>query len=137
MVCTFNLAADKIENKKEEIVKKWCSKMSRIGIKSKTKIKKIRVPYDAELNELREWQENMYNPGHYMGTGKLSYPMKQLMRRPKIKHAYLLYFLFPFIPGVFFIDLVWYQIIPVILVISAIVFIIYDSNRIMKKKYKK
>lgn len=28
--------------------------MSRIAIKSKTKRKKIKVPYDAELNELRE-----------------------------------------------------------------------------------
>ena len=111
--------------------------MSRIGIKSKTKIKKVKVPYDAEFNDMREWQENMYNPGHYIGTGKVPYPLKQLARRPKLKRAYLLYILLPIIFGLFCIDLVWYNVIPIIFVILAIVFIIYDSKRILKKKYRK
>lgn len=111
--------------------------MSRIGIKSKTKIKKVKIPYDAELNDMREWQENMYNPGHYIGTGKVPYPLKQLAHRPKFKLAYLLYVFFPIVLGLFFIELVWYQVVPIILVISVIVFIIYDSKRILKKKYKK
>jgi hypothetical protein len=110
--------------------------MSRIAIKSKTKRRKIKVPYDAELNELREWQENMYNPGHYIGTGKLPYHLKNLAHHPKLKWTYFLYFLLPFVIALFFMDLVWYQVIPVILVISIIIFIIYDSNRIIKKKYK-
>jgi hypothetical protein len=111
--------------------------MSRIAIKSKTKIKKVRVPYDAELNEIREWQDNMYNPGHYIGTGKVPYPLKNLARHPKLKLAYLLYILLPITIGLFFMDLVWYQVIPVILVISTIILIIWDSKRIIKKKYKK
>ncbi|MDF2591784.1 MAG: hypothetical protein K0S75_1250 [Clostridia bacterium] len=111
--------------------------MSRIGIKSKTKIKKVKVPYDAELNDMREWQENMYNPGHYVGTGKVPYPLKQLARRPKIKLAYLLYILLPIFIVLFFMDLVWYNVIPVMVILFLIAFIIYDSKRILKKKYNK
>ena len=118
--------------------------MSRIAIKRKNKIKKVRVPYDAELNDLREWQDNMYNPGHYVGTGKIPYPLKHLTRRternlsryPKIKRAYLFYFLLLIIIILFNMDLVWYKTLPALLAISVIVFIIYDSNRIIKKKYK-
>lgn len=110
--------------------------MSRIGIKSKNKRKVVRVPYDAELNDIREWQDNMYNPGHYIGTGKLPYPLKNLTRSPKLKWAYLLYLILPIIIGLFFIKLIWYQVIPIILFVSVIIFIIWDSNRIIKKKYK-
>jgi hypothetical protein len=111
--------------------------MSRIGIKSKTKIKKVKVPYDAEFNDMKEWQENMYNPGHYIGTGKVPYPLKQLARRPKLKLAYLLFTFLPMFILLFFMDFVWYQVIPGIIVILVIVFIIYDSKRILKKKYTK
>jgi hypothetical protein len=107
--------------------------MGRMTIKRKKK--KLRVPYDAELNDLREWQDNMYNPGHYVGTGKVPYPLKNLARRPKLKLAYFLYFLTPFVLGIFFMDLAWYNIAPIVLVIAVIGFIIWDSSRVIKKKH--
>jgi Flp pilus assembly protein TadB len=116
--------------------------MSRIAIKSKVKRKKVREPYDAELNDLREWQENMYNPGHYVGTDKLSYPLKNLARRakqnlvrhPKLKRAYLLYVLLFIVILLFFMDLVLYQVMAAIFVIATILLIIWDGNRIIKNK---
>jgi Flp pilus assembly protein TadB len=116
--------------------------MSRIAIKSKVKRKKVREPYDAELNDLREWQENVYNPGHYVGTGKLSYPLKNLARsakqnlarHPKLKRAYLLHIILLIVIMLFFMDLVWYQVIAAILVIATVILIIWDGNRIIKNK---
>ena len=74
----------------------------------------------------------MYNPGHYVGTGRLPYHIKSLASRPKLKWAYLFYFLVPLVIGLFFIEFVWYQVVPVILVISVIVYIIWDSRKIIK-----
>jgi hypothetical protein len=109
--------------------------MGRMTIKRKN-VKKVRVPYDAELNDIREWQDNMYNPGHYIGTGKLPYPLKNMVKNPKLKLAYILYFLIPLGIALFFMDFKWYNVVPIVLVTAVVAFIIWDSSRIIKKKYK-
>lgn len=108
--------------------------MSRFRIK--TPKKKLKSSYNNELQELKEWQDNLYNPGHYIGTGRLPYSLKNIARRPKLKLAYLIYCAAPIAIALFFTDLAWYQVIPALLVIAVIVFIIWDSRRILKKKYK-
>ncbi|MDF2533329.1 MAG: hypothetical protein K0Q65_2910 [Clostridia bacterium] len=110
--------------------------MGRLTIRKKTNRRKLKVPYDAELNELKEWQSNMYNPGHYIGTGKVPYPMKNLAKRRELKWAYLLSLLIPLGIGLIFMDLVWFQVIPAVLVIAVLLFIIWDSRRVIKKKYR-
>ncbi|MDF2841424.1 MAG: hypothetical protein K0Q99_2196 [Clostridia bacterium] len=108
--------------------------MGRMTIKKRAK--KKRLPYDAEMNDMREWQDNMYNPGYYVGTGKIPYPLKNLARHPKLKLAYFLWILIPIGAALFFVDFTWYNVVPVVLVLTALVLIIWDSRRIMKKKNK-
>jgi len=109
--------------------------LGRKTIKSKAR-KKIKVPYDAELNDLREWQDNMYNPGHYIGTGKVSYPLKNIARQPKLKWAFLAFYIIPAVIAFFFVESQWHMIGPGILILAVIVYIIWDSKRVINKKHK-
>lgn len=111
--------------------------MGKMTIKSKAAKKKLKAAYNAELQELKEWQDNQYNPGHYVGTGRLPYPLRAIAKHPKLKWAYLLYYLIPLAIGLFFIDLVWYQVIPVVLVLAAVFYIIWDSSRTINRKNKR
>ncbi len=40
--------------------------------------------FEDQLEEIKEWQDNMYNPGHYIGTGKIPYPLKSIFKYPII-----------------------------------------------------
>lgn len=51
--------------------------------------------FEKELAELREWQENQYNPGYYIGTGRVPKPLMGLSRYPKILIGFGVLCLFP------------------------------------------
>ncbi|ATW28228.1 hypothetical protein DCMF_28815 [Candidatus Formimonas warabiya] len=34
--------------------------------------------FERDIQDLREWQNNQYNPGHYIGTGRVPRPVKGL-----------------------------------------------------------
>lgn len=39
-------------------------------------------PFEKQIDELNEWQENSSNPGHYVGTGKVPLPVKNMYKSP-------------------------------------------------------
>ena len=39
---------------------------------------------EKELEDIKEWQDNQYNPGHYIGTGRVPRPVIRLAKYPII-----------------------------------------------------
>lgn len=108
--------------------------MGKMKIKKTASSKKYRIPYNQELEELKEWQENQYNPGHYIGTGRIPYGLKMLSKNPKLKKAYLLFILGPMIIMMFFTKINWLSILFIAAVIAIVALIAWDSKRYLKKK---
>ncbi|GAA0728627.1 hypothetical protein GCM10008905_27810 [Clostridium malenominatum] len=40
--------------------------------------------FEEQLKEIREYQKNAFNPGYYIGTGRVNLATKNLLRSPKI-----------------------------------------------------
>jgi hypothetical protein len=38
--------------------------------------------FEEDMKDLNEWQENQYNPGYYVGTGRVPRPVGQLGKSP-------------------------------------------------------
>ncbi|TCW34275.1 hypothetical protein EDC21_11941 [Thermohydrogenium kirishiense] len=53
--------------------------------------------FEKELDDLKEWEENQYNPGYYIGTGKIPEPIKGVGKYPFIQIIIGLIILIPII----------------------------------------
>lgn len=53
--------------------------------------------FEKQLNDLKEWEENQYNPGYYIGTGKIPEPIKGVGKYPFIQIIIGLIILIPII----------------------------------------
>lgn len=110
--------------------------MGKMTIKKKGK-KKIKVPYDQELNDLKEWQDHQYTPGYYMGTGRMPYPLKKLGNRPKLKWLYLLFIFGPIVIGAafngIFNEISLQELLVAALVIGVFAWIVYDSKKHLRR----
>lgn len=40
--------------------------------------------FEEQIEEVKEWQQNANNPGYYVGTGRATLPMKNILRSPVI-----------------------------------------------------
>lgn len=40
--------------------------------------------FEKQLKDIKEWQDNYNNPGHYIGSGKVPTPLKNLFKSPAI-----------------------------------------------------
>lgn len=40
--------------------------------------------FNKYISELKEWQDNQYNPGYYMGSGRIRKPLSNLSKHPLI-----------------------------------------------------
>ncbi|MEG0309238.1 MAG: hypothetical protein RR636_14945 [Clostridium sp.] len=38
--------------------------------------------FDHQLEELNDWQKNSTNPGHFIGTGRIPLPIKNISKSP-------------------------------------------------------
>ncbi|SDL06141.1 hypothetical protein [Natronincola ferrireducens] len=38
--------------------------------------------FQKDMEDLNEWQQNQYNPGHYIGTGRIQRPILNLAKYP-------------------------------------------------------
>lgn len=50
---------------------------------------------DEQLEDIKEYQDNIYNPGHYIGTGRVPLPLKNLVKYPVIMFIAGALFLIP------------------------------------------
>ncbi|PHO06762.1 hypothetical protein BFT35_09250 [Thermoanaerobacterium thermosaccharolyticum] len=56
--------------------------------------------FEKELDNLKEWEENQYNPGYYIGTGRIPEPIKGVGKYPFIQIIIGLIILIPMIIAV-------------------------------------
>lgn len=40
--------------------------------------------FEKELEDIEEWQNNQFNPGHYIGTGRMSRPIRRIKKHPLV-----------------------------------------------------
>lgn len=40
--------------------------------------------FEKQLKDIKEWQDNYNNPGHYIGSGKVPTPLKNIFKSPTI-----------------------------------------------------
>lgn len=40
--------------------------------------------FEKNIAEIKEWQDNQYNPGYYIGTGRVPKPISSLSKYPSI-----------------------------------------------------
>ncbi len=38
--------------------------------------------FENDLSDLKEWQDNQYNPGYYVGSGRVATPTRNLVKHP-------------------------------------------------------
>ncbi|HOV25537.1 MAG TPA: hypothetical protein PK566_04150 [Pseudobacteroides sp.] len=38
--------------------------------------------FEKNLSDLQEWQNNQYNPGYYVGTGRVPVPLLNMVKHP-------------------------------------------------------
>lgn len=62
--------------------------------------KKEHNSFEKQLSEIKEWQDNLYNPGHYIGTGKIPPHIKNFNKTPAILLFIAIIFLLPSILGI-------------------------------------
>ncbi|MDE4542002.1 hypothetical protein [Thermoanaerobacterium sp. R66] len=56
--------------------------------------------FEKELDKLKEWEENQYTPGYYIGTGRIPEPIKGVGKYPFIQIIIGLIILLPMIIAV-------------------------------------
>lgn len=40
--------------------------------------------FEKQLKDIKEWKDNYNNPGHYIGSGKVPTPLKNIFKSPTI-----------------------------------------------------
>lgn len=96
--------------------------------KKKTKLQSGNI-VNTELEELKEWQDNQYNPGYYIGTGRIPAPIKAIAKRSKLRYLYLLFFIIPIFTGLILSGFSWMNTMGLMLVAGTIAAIIWDSKK--------
>lgn len=80
--------------------------------------------FEEQVEEIKEWQENLYNPGHYIGTGKVPLPLKKLISSPIMTIVLgMIFFILPLIEIIqyFSIEMIISNIIPLVVGIILII----------------
>lgn len=58
--------------------------------------------FEEKIGELKEWQENQYNPGYYIGSGRIPKPVKEVKRKPLFLLIIAFFMLLPAIAIIIF-----------------------------------
>jgi hypothetical protein len=65
-------------------------------------VEKSKNSLNKKLEELKEWEENQYNPGYYIGTGRVPKPVKGIKKRPLFLIFLSLFMILPLFGALFF-----------------------------------
>lgn len=75
-------------------------------------------PFEEQMEEIRDWQDNAYNPGHYIGTGRVTPAVRGLSKYPVIMLIAGILFLIPTVISLkngFSFENLFTQVIPLII----------------------
>ncbi|RKD30014.1 hypothetical protein [Thermohalobacter berrensis] len=88
-----------------------------------------------ELKELKEWQDNQFNPGHYIGTGRVPNPIKKLSKFPIFLIVLCIFILIT--PLLYILKLKKFSASSLILLIFGAILVYGGIKRIINKKSNK
>ncbi|MBE3579067.1 MAG: hypothetical protein IMW83_04225 [Caldanaerobacter subterraneus] len=98
-------------------------------------VKEGKEEFEKELKELEEWQENQYNPGYYIGSGRVPRPLEGLKKRPIFLMVIALSMILPLI-GVLFSKISAEDLIAFVFPAFIGVILFYAAIREMLEKRK-
>lgn len=96
--------------------------------------------FEKDMEDLQDWLDNQYNPGHYVGTGRVMRPVSRLTRYPLLLVVLGLFYIVPAIMVLVSSEITWSSLISLIIpFLISIGFIIggiqrYSRMRGHKKK---
>ncbi len=86
--------------------------------------------FEKDMEDLEQWQEQQYSPGHFIGTGKIPRPILNSKKHPKVLIAIGVIGLMVPVGGILFADVLFREMAFMIFLSS--VFIIGGVLRLKK-----
>lgn len=86
--------------------------------------------FEKDMEDLEQWQEQQYSPGHFIGTGKIPRPILKSKKHPKVLIAIGVIGLMVPVGGILFADVLFREMAFMIFLSS--VFIIGGVLRLKK-----
>jgi len=94
--------------------------------------------FEKDMEDLQDWLDNQYNPGHYVGTGRVSRPISRLSKYPILLIAFGLLNIIPVIKALVSSKFTWPSLISIIIPLTiSTAFIIGGIKRYAKMRNKK
>lgn len=95
--------------------------------------------FEKDMEDLQDWLDNRYNPGHYIGTGRVPRPISRLTKYPFLLIILGLLCIVPTIIALISSKFAWHSLISSIIpLIISISFVIRGVQRHLHMKgYKK
>lgn len=94
--------------------------------------------FDKDMKDLQDWLDNQYNPGHYVGTGRVPRPVGRLTKYPLSLIIFGLLYILPVIIVLVSSEITWSSlislIIPFLISIGLIIGGIQRYSRMRNRK---
>jgi hypothetical protein len=71
--------------------------------------------FEKDMEDLQDWLDNQYNPGHYIGTGRLPRPVGRLTKYPLLLIIFGLLYIAPAIMVLISSKFTWSSLISLII----------------------
>ncbi|AYO31607.1 hypothetical protein D2962_14250 [Biomaibacter acetigenes] len=108
------------------------------GVFLKKDSQKKKNEFEKDMEDLQDWLDNQYNPGHYVGTGRVPRPIGRLTKYPLLLIIFgLLYFapvIIVLVSSKFTCSSLISSIIPVLISIGFIIGGIQKYSRMRNRK---
>ncbi len=91
--------------------------------------------FKKDIEDLQDWLDNQYNPGHYIGTGRVPRPVSRLTKHPFLLIVFGLLIIVPTIIVLTSSEFTWSSLISSIIpLIISIGFIIRGVQRYLQMR---
>ncbi|MEG0308931.1 MAG: hypothetical protein RR891_04195 [Clostridium sp.] len=91
-------------------------------------------PLEKQLEDINDWQRNSTNPGHWVGTGRIPLPLKNIIRSPIVMIILGLIILVPIIIGLINNFAIGQLFSSMIALVLGVGFLIGGVMRLMRRK---
>lgn len=94
--------------------------------------------FEKDIEDLQDWLDNQYNPGHYVGTGRVPRPVSRLTKYPFLLIIFGLLIIVPTILVLISSKITWSSLISLIIPLTiSIGFIIRGVQKYLQMRVHK